>query len=211
MNRHKQAELGWKRNFKDNVAIMVSPNVIHYRNPNGSSTFSTHLRIDGPRLFVYGDINDAIFRWPEKLTWDFLSNCGFSYMAGKCCCMEHSERGMTWDADVAKENMLDRIGQLIEDHFFDEEDFKLDPSKIELDYGYEDALQSANALYYHGDIDFKYNGAYLKKKDGKYLSWTPHHEDYDIGETYDWGMYGAYYALQWSLEQLKIGEYADQV
>jgi len=131
-------------------------------------------------------------------------------MAGKCCCMEHSERGMTWDADVAKENMLDRIGQLIE-AFFDEEGFELVPSNIELDYGYEDALQSANDLYHHGDICFRYYGEYLKKKNGKYLSWEPDSEDYNIGETYDWGMYGAYYALQWALEQLNIGEYADQV
>jgi hypothetical protein len=218
VSRHKQAEIDWERNFKDNVATLVNDKHIVFGNPNGSSIYRVNLIISGNRLIVYGDINDAIFAWGEVLTWDFLSGCGFSYMAGKCSCMEHSDRGKIWDTDVAIDGVLDRIGQLIECHFMnwpyeydsdEEQDFKLDPSKIELEYGEESALDSADSLYNHGPIHFTYEDKQLLCPNGEYLTWEPDSDDYDIGETYDWGMFGAYYALQFSLEQLKMGEYKE--
>ncbi len=209
LTRHKQAEIDWERNFKDNVAVLVNDKHIRFGNPNGSSVYLVNLIIAGNRLIVYGDINDAIFAWSEILTWDFLSGCGFSYMAGKCNCMEHSNRGKTWDSDVALDDGIDRIGQIIEGFYFNDEDFKLDASKIQLDYFSEGAFSSCHDLYHHGGIEFTYDDKKIIHKDHSELTWHPDGDDYDIGETYDWGMYGAYYALQLSLEQLKLGKYKE--
>jgi hypothetical protein len=58
--------------------------------------------IYGGALFVSGDLGSAVYRWSDKLTFDWLAGLDLSYFAGKC---EASETGRTykeWDEAVAK-------------------------------------------------------------------------------------------------------------
>lgn len=60
----------------------------------GTGMYAIRYVIMGPVLMVWGDLDSAVYRWSQAITWQFLASCDLQYFAGKC---EASPVGRTFE------------------------------------------------------------------------------------------------------------------
>jgi len=103
-----------KRNYKDHIATIdqyaqldcgrVDIEVLTWKRPDSSSYMIKYI-ITGNILCVYGDLGQAIYRWGQKLTFEWLSGLNLSYFKGKCEASEVGRDFREWDEYKAKEQL----------------------------------------------------------------------------------------------------------
>lgn len=105
--------LGWCRAHVPEV----SGDGLHIRFATpGTSVYSANFRISGGFLLVWGDVDDAVYRWGERLTWEFLRSLrSFDYFASKCMAHPEGRRARGWDGDVAWEVLQQYLDERIRD------------------------------------------------------------------------------------------------
>lgn len=71
-----------QRSFKDHKAVLLG-NKLTWAQP-GTLIYKVVYLIDGNYLFVTGDIGEAIFRWPQPISFKFLASFSLEYFKEKC-------------------------------------------------------------------------------------------------------------------------------
>lgn len=72
--------------------------VLYWKDPD-SWNYSTTYIIDRSTLTVHGDIGEAVYRWRQEITWEFLAGCDLDYFVGKCQASETGRQFQIWDED----------------------------------------------------------------------------------------------------------------
>lgn len=133
-------------------AAEAGMDVIRWRRP-GTGIYLISYVIRGNYLIVTGDVGDAIYRFSEDLTLDFLAGCDIDYFAGKCTASEHGRGYQGWDADLARQ----RIEEWVADGF-DDDEIERRRASIEADGGALIECQWRDSwiqwLDHHGDSVF---------------------------------------------------------
>lgn len=67
----------------------------------GTGVYAIRYVIMGPVLFVWGDLESAVYRWSSPITWEFLAGCDLQYFEGKCEASPKGRDYMDYDSDLA--------------------------------------------------------------------------------------------------------------
>lgn len=125
MNKEKRL----KKNFKNHIATInkfikvedegIDIEVLTWKEPETSSYMIKYI-VTGNTLCVYGDLGEAIYRWSEKITFEWLSGLDLSYFAGKCKASEVGRDFKEWDQYQA----FDRLKDFSKEGYFKWLEFK---------------------------------------------------------------------------------------
>jgi hypothetical protein len=111
---------GW---FAEHVATVheskwpdtpVSVTMVDFRSP-GTGQYSMRFLLCGHKLFVTGDIVDAVFSLTEEASLKSLANYDTTYLYEKMSCIDDLEKGFDFSRDVAVED--------IQNYFADKDDW----------------------------------------------------------------------------------------
>ena len=75
-----------RENYKDHVLTIIekTPKIILVRWGNPKSNFySVYYSIYGNTLCCFGDVDEAIYRWNNSISFEFLADCDIRYFAQK--------------------------------------------------------------------------------------------------------------------------------
>ena len=114
----------WFKNHEAKFRNYVSPGMwpiemLDWRDKSGSGiNFVRYLMFQGT-LYISGDLGEAVHRWhwsPES-QWSLkdAADCDLGYCMSKVCASSEGERGMVWDEDEAKDDLIG----LLEDYIGD--------------------------------------------------------------------------------------------
>jgi hypothetical protein len=128
---------------------------------------------DGGRLFVAGDLGDAIYITGAKdLSW--WTRCDLDYFASKCDASEHGRGYKTWDGDVARARLDEEIARMrADDEEVDDLDVLVARDALSDGRGAWDAWmrESASELFGHDWWDFVPNfGAVVAQRCALHLA-----------------------------------------
>ena len=98
-----------------------------------SSNYMVQYIISGNTLCVYGDLGEAIYRWSQHITFEWLSGLDLSYFKGKCRASEVGRDFREWDEYKA----LDALKHFAKEEYFKWKDFEDSGGQNSL-YGYDD-------------------------------------------------------------------------
>ena len=85
-----------------------------------SSSYYTRFVFDGSRMYVTGDIGDAVFCFTEKASLKSITSYGISYFHGKLSALDEDK--YSFDGDVAIARIREEIKSIHEDECFDLDD-----------------------------------------------------------------------------------------
>lgn len=94
-------EYAW---FSDHLIMHSTYRKVVWQKPN-TSIYKIVYLIEDNRLFVYGDLGDAVYSWSERISWKFLHDMCFSYFHSKCCASEHGLPWLDWCASTCAEDL----------------------------------------------------------------------------------------------------------
>lgn len=80
-----------------------------------SSIYLLEYFIHRNTLVVIGDVGDAIYRWSQPITFEWLARLDVQYFAEKCVASERGFRFMEWDTQLARARIDAFIAGLEED------------------------------------------------------------------------------------------------
>lgn len=183
--------------FKDHKARLKDENILIFRNPKCFS-YAMHYVIYGNRLFVTGDLIDAVFTWSDQLTFKWLSDLNLDYFQSKCRCADQSDCGMVWDSDAATFNLRKRCS----DSIYDVSD---NPKTRPEDITFVEEFDICEALYSQGSWS-----AYLSQnseiefeiKNKPYVYNFEACDDWNIGLVIGNCMIGAWIGLKLAIDDL---------
>jgi len=69
----------------------------------GTSNMSMSITIHRGRVFIYGDLGEAIYNWYGDIGIDFFPGINMQYFFSKCEASEFGRKPTTWDSDEALE------------------------------------------------------------------------------------------------------------
>ncbi|MEK6833197.1 MAG: hypothetical protein AABY32_04050 [Nanoarchaeota archaeon] len=81
---------------------------LKWKNPESSIYSIMYLHYFG-HLFVSGDLGEAVYQWSENATLEWISTLPISYFASKCQASEEGRGYKIWDAETAKEHIIDYL------------------------------------------------------------------------------------------------------
>ena len=88
--------------------------IIDWREPK-SCHFYVNYIIFKNRLYVYGDIGEAVYCWSSEIGLNFLKRISLDYFASKCEASETGRDYEDWDQDKAYESAIDILKEQYED------------------------------------------------------------------------------------------------
>jgi hypothetical protein len=77
-----------------------------WRDPNTMIGFVKYL-CDGCYLYVSGDLGDAIYKWNEQVTLEWIAGCNLQYFESKCVASEKENNYKEWKPEVAIKTFKD--------------------------------------------------------------------------------------------------------
>ena len=83
----------------------------------GSSSYYTRFVFDGSRMYVTGDIGDAVFCFTEKASIKSIITYGIGYFHGKLSALDEDK--YSFDSDVAIARIREEIAEIISDEEID--------------------------------------------------------------------------------------------
>lgn len=186
--------------FKDHKATLTEYGdiaVLDWRKP-GTSNYAVRYVFDGYRMYIGGDIGEAVFNLTWKATVESFLDVNISYFISKMAVGERT----TWDGETAKQALLDWKKERFEnEEYYFNEKFTKDDFK-ELIINLIDTTDKCNS---QEEWAWKYvNGEYgddIYKFDNDYWEWI-----YDIGNVVPYHTYGFLIGLQMAAKQLKESE-----
>jgi len=81
----------------------------------GSSSYYTRFVFDGSRMYVTGDIGDAVFCFTEKASVESIISYGLDYFHGKLSALDEDK--YSFDTDDAKARIKEEIDNINDDDF----------------------------------------------------------------------------------------------
>lgn len=73
------------------------------------SEFKINYICDNNILYISGDLGEAVFQWPSKVSLQGITACNLYYFAGKCEASENGKRHREWNDAIAKSYLLDHF------------------------------------------------------------------------------------------------------
>lgn len=95
-----QQEAAWHSCFAHHKATWDG-RALRWAKPGTIANSITYI-LEGCYLTVLGDLGEAVYRWSENLTLDFLQGCSADYMLGKCKASEVGCEFTSWDEQTAR-------------------------------------------------------------------------------------------------------------
>lgn len=183
--------------FKDHKAVLTKRGdleVLDWRKP-GTSNYAVRYVFDGYRMYIGGDIGEAIFNLTWKAHIDSFNDVNIGYFVSKMAAGEKT----TWDSEAAVESLTEWKNERLEspeDYFED----KTEQTKFEILV--DNLICAADDCNSKEQWSWQYvNGEYesdISKYDADYWEWM-----YDIGNVVPYHTYGFLIGLQMASEQLK--------
>jgi hypothetical protein len=96
--------------FTDHLITLGTYEKVVWQKP-GTSMYKVVYLIDNNRLFVYGDIGDAVYSWSECITWKFLHDMCFSYFHSKCRASETGLPWLDWCTETCMKDLREAVKQ----------------------------------------------------------------------------------------------------
>lgn len=97
--------------FEDHAVreILASPDTgtwVYQWSKPGTWVDGMRFVIHGGWLTVLGDLGEAVYQWPSKISPEFLSDLNFDYFRSKCQASETGHKAEEFDADEGVANLL---------------------------------------------------------------------------------------------------------
>lgn len=131
---YKKTEKEIKEWFENHVATFTKydgrVSALDWRQID-SSSYCTRFVFDGSKMYVTGDIGDAVFCFTEKSSLKSITSYGISYFHGKLSALDEDK--YSFDSDEAIVRIRGEIKNIQEDECFDLEDEKDRERKETLD------------------------------------------------------------------------------
>lgn len=115
-----------EENFKDHTALFtpligarLAIQHLLWAKP-GTGLYRIEYMIRANVLFVTGDVGHAVYRWGNRISWEFLAVCHADYFAEKCEASEHGRGYPDWNERVARA----RVAQFLKDSPEEREQFE---------------------------------------------------------------------------------------
>ena len=116
-----------KSSFRDDTIYKLI-----WGNKNGSNICKIIYIIQLNKLFVTGDLGDAIYIWSDKINFKFLAECDPQYFKSKCRASKFGRNYVEWDDKIAskrireyaEENEMEETKEPIIQDLFDNIDTK---------------------------------------------------------------------------------------
>lgn len=100
-----------EQEFRDHTATFSKEGelpTLNWKKP-GTGIFGVRYIIDQNILFVSGDLGFAVYRWSERITWDFLAGCDLDYFSSKCEASENGKMYIEFSQTLLIKQMEERI------------------------------------------------------------------------------------------------------
>lgn len=104
---------------KDGIGVLGTIDKLTWKKP-GSSNYMIQYIISGNTLCVYGDLGEAIYRWCEPITFEWIAGLNLSYFKGKCQASEVGRDFREWDEKKA----LDALKYFAKEEYFKWKEFE---------------------------------------------------------------------------------------
>ena len=195
MGRKDKREERIKKNFENHVATIdqfskfypndydapldIQIETLTWKKSDSYNYYVKYIHM-GNTLCVFGDLGEAIYRWSEPVTFEWLSNLDLSYFAGKCQASEVGRDFKEWDEHKA----LDAMKHFAKEKYFKWSKFKEEerPNSLYDEREWEEWLR-ANGNDILGDY---------------YWEWA-----YGIGKTFNTRCVYHFVGLQMAMKQIR--------
>lgn len=115
MDYEKEIRENW---FKDHEATIEHHNenltTITWRK-KGTSIYYISYIIRYNTLFVTGDVGDAVYGWPDRISLEWLAGCDIHYFNGKCAASESGRGYKDWDSKIAEKEWKRQVEERFEE------------------------------------------------------------------------------------------------
>jgi len=186
--------------FKDHKATLTKHGeltVLDWRNPN-SGSYATRYVFDGSRMYISGDIGEAVFCLTWKATVHSFNDIYISYFMEKMSA--YNEDRYDFDCNEARERLEQWKKSLLEDREFKDE-FEEEEFIETIDNMIEDVGDCNGEEQWSWEyVNEKYND-FISENDADYWEWM-----YKIGRVIPQRIYGYLVGLQMASEQIKKQE-----
>lgn len=82
--KEREADIrGWFKDHRATFGNQGELQTLDWRKPDSWHCAIRYV-IQGPVLFVWGDLEAAVYRWSSNISFDFLAGCDLQYFEGKC-------------------------------------------------------------------------------------------------------------------------------
>lgn len=186
--------------FKDHKAVLTKHGdleVLDWRKP-GTSNYAVRYVFDGYRMYISGDIGEAVFYLTWKAHIHSFNGLNIGYFLEK---MEAGEE-TKWDSEAAEQSLLEWKEERLQNP---EDYFENKTEEAEFEILVDNLIDAANDCnsteqwcwqYVHGEYEEE-----ISRFDDDYWEWM-----YTIGNVTPYHTYGFLIGLQMASEQLKESE-----
>lgn len=198
MNRSKKIEQEIREHwFKDHKAELVDHGditVINWRKTNSGSYYVRYV-FDGYRMYITGDIGEAVFNLTWKASIHSFDDLNTSYFLEKMSTCSNGR--YEFDSDSAKERLEEWKSELLE-----YKEFKDDLEEEEFIQTIDDMICDASECQSEEQwaweyVNEKYND-FISENDNDYWEWM-----YNIGKVTPYHNYAYLIGLKMASDQLK--------
>jgi len=95
--------------------LLETPSTLEWREESGSNVYWFTAILHKGTLMIYGDIGEAVYRWDERIGWDFFENMGIDYFESKCQASETGRRYYEWDGQKVTARMDEHFREMTEE------------------------------------------------------------------------------------------------
>lgn len=192
----------WFKAHKAELINYGDITVLNWRNPNSNSYYVRYV-FDGYRMYISGDIGEAVFNLTWKATVNSFDDLYLGYFLSKMSTCSNGE--YKFDSDTAKEKIIEWKSRLLEDKEFNNEEDKEEFLET-IDEMIED-IENCNSeeQWAWEYVNEKYND-FISENDFDYWEWI-----YNIGNVVPYHNYAYLIGLKMASEQLRNGVHNEEL
>lgn len=200
-NIEKTIREDWFKEHKAELTQQGDLQVLEWYKPNTSFYYCRYV-FDGSRLYVSGDMGEAVFRFTEKATLEKISKYDLHYFHGKLSAF--CEEKYSFDSDRAIERIKEEIEQAEENRDIDDDGKEEISDRNKEINGYictlTELIVSSKECSYKDAWDYEVNQQYdyLTDYDTDVAEWI-----FKAGDVIPSRIHGYLIGLLMALEQLK--------
>lgn len=184
----------WFKDHKAEIEKHGDITILKWRNPNSSSYYVRYV-FDGSRMYITGDIGEAVFNLTWKAEVHSFHDVYLRYFLEKMSTCSNGK--YEFDSDTAKEKLIEWKAKVLEDKGFENQD-----DKEEFLETFDEMIEDANCC--DGEqqwaweyVNEKYSD-FISEIDADYWEWI-----YEIGRVIPYHNYAYLIGLKMASEQLR--------
>lgn len=193
----KELKEDWFKDHKATVKKYDEITVLDWRKP-GTNNYAVRYVLDGYRMYISGDIGEAVFNLTWKATIESFNDLNIGYFVSKMAAGEKT----TYESEVAEKALIEWKNERLEEP---EAFFNSEAEQAEFEILVDRLIDAANECNSTEQWAWQFvNGEYeedISKFDCDYWEWM-----YNIGNAVPYHAYGFLIGLQMAAKQLKESE-----